>query len=213
MPRTAINSEPLLCATSRYNRLSSITALSPNWKMRFVTTWMCPLRHECTHRSWPASHGSLPSSRSDRAGPGAPGSASNWREPGIGRRVRELGGLHQVWAAGPRAKKQNLCRLVPESVSSGLPTLRFEACPRPGRVVSTTIRQTARGIQSQACYPQENDSKADRPARSYPEEHQYGVSLSWTAVQFETLSYQLRTRNALKVFQRLGCPSPSSSEK
>jgi cytochrome c peroxidase len=28
-----------------------------------------------------------------------------------------------------RARKQNLCRLVPEHVPSGLPTMRFEGCP------------------------------------------------------------------------------------
>ena len=31
----------------------------------------------------------------------------------------------------PRARKQNLCKLVPASVPSGLPTMEFESCPPP----------------------------------------------------------------------------------
>jgi hypothetical protein len=31
----------------------------------------------------------------------------------------------------PRARKQNLCKLVPSSVPSGLPTMEFESCPPP----------------------------------------------------------------------------------
>jgi cytochrome c peroxidase len=31
----------------------------------------------------------------------------------------------------PRARRQNLCQLVPASVPSGQPTLRFEGCPTP----------------------------------------------------------------------------------
>jgi cytochrome c peroxidase len=31
----------------------------------------------------------------------------------------------------PRAEKQNLCKLVPASVPSGLPTMHFEGCPKP----------------------------------------------------------------------------------
>jgi hypothetical protein len=29
-----------------------------------------------------------------------------------------------------RATKQNLCRLVPQTVPSGFPTMRFETCPQ-----------------------------------------------------------------------------------
>jgi cytochrome c peroxidase len=31
----------------------------------------------------------------------------------------------------PRAEKQNLCKLLPPSVPSGLPTMQFEGCPKP----------------------------------------------------------------------------------
>jgi cytochrome c peroxidase len=31
----------------------------------------------------------------------------------------------------PRARRQSLCQLLPASVPSGRPTLRFEGCPRP----------------------------------------------------------------------------------
>jgi len=30
----------------------------------------------------------------------------------------------------PRAKKQNLCGLVPSAVPSGMPTMHFENCPQ-----------------------------------------------------------------------------------
>jgi hypothetical protein len=32
-----------------------------------------------------------------------------------------------------RAKRQNLCALIPNSVPSGYPTMRFEECPQPKR--------------------------------------------------------------------------------
>jgi cytochrome c peroxidase len=32
----------------------------------------------------------------------------------------------------PRARRQNLCKLVPASVPSGMPVLEFEACRRQG---------------------------------------------------------------------------------
>ncbi|MFL6446928.1 MAG: cytochrome-c peroxidase [Bryobacteraceae bacterium] len=119
------------CETWHCSRRSSTTALSLGWKTQFVITGV-RLRRPRSYS--PAAAGIAPDLRY-RVGPIEPVLARldpllttplHLSDEELGTLVAFVG--HAL--LDRRADKQNLCRLVPVSVPSGLPILQFEGCSK-----------------------------------------------------------------------------------
>ena len=132
--RIATSSAPHRCATSRCSRPSSTTAPSRGSRTPSGTTSTSSRRRATTTPPRPASTRDLQAPpRADRARPRADRPAP--RDAHRPHRARSSTPWSRSFAHGlldERARRQDLCRLVPAHVPSGFPTMRFEECPQRG---------------------------------------------------------------------------------
>ena len=132
IPRTSTSSARRRSGTSRSRRRSSTTARSRGWKTRFAST---SIRRSPTTRPRPGIDRDL----RRRMGPRIDESYLHplFRNGGIELSESQIRDVTQFVKTGlldPRAKKENLCNLVPKLVPSRLKVLTFEACEdRPRR--------------------------------------------------------------------------------
>ena len=127
---TATRSAPLRCATSRSSRPSCTTAPSPRSRRRSpITSTSSPLSAATTRRGR-ASPTTL-RARSRRSGRCCSGSIPSLASPLrlTKQELRDLVAFVRDGLLDPRARPEQLRHLIPDSVPSGAPALRFE-CPQ-----------------------------------------------------------------------------------